>query len=79
MLQLGLKPAEHPKTTTLRKAMKRMDAVSMNLDRRFFHALYTADPEALVSIHAYSDGSCTRGLRRAYFVNDFGSHKPLSV
>ena len=51
---------DHPSRWTLMRAFKRIDYVSMLLDRREFTALFHF-PDRILGLHLYSDGSCTRG------------------
>ena len=65
--ETALDATKCPSTRTLRRAVKRLDTVSINLDRRLYRAIFLQDADGIISIHAYSDGSCTRGqLNHAY-------------
>lgn len=56
-----LNASDHPSRRTIRRALQRLDCTSMLIDRRKFLACYKTG--RLLSLHFFSDGSCTRGIQ----------------
>lgn len=66
---------------TLRESMMRLDVVSMNMERRQWH-IWAMDPELVISIHLYSDGSPVtgtevQGMLYDLFLSDGTFHRSI--